>query len=46
MPGMIYRETTPKDKLAEPSEEEKLALLASNGMFVNVLFGSEDKSKT
>lgn len=36
--GMIYREQQLKDKLPNLSEEEKLALLASNGMLVNVLF--------
>ena len=32
--GMIYREQQLKDKLPNLSEEEKLALLASNGMLV------------
>jgi len=31
---MIYREQQLKDKLPNLSEEEKLALLASNGMLV------------
>ena len=32
--GLIYREQQLKDKLPGLSEEEKLALLASNGMLV------------
>ena len=32
--GMIYREQQLKDKLPNLSEEEKVALLASNGMLV------------
>lgn len=32
--GLIYREQQLKDKLPDLSEEEKIALLASNGMLV------------
>lgn len=32
--GMLYREMNLKDKIADMSEEEQLALLASNGMLV------------
>lgn len=32
--GMLYREMNLKDKLSEMSDEEKIALLASNGMLV------------
>jgi len=32
--GMIYKEMKLKDKLAEMTEEEKLQLLATNGMLV------------
>lgn len=32
--GMLYREMNLKDKIADMSEEDQLALLASNGMLV------------
>lgn len=39
--GKVYREEKLKDKLPSMSEEEKLALLASNGMLIKrpIVFG-------
>ncbi len=39
--GKVYREEKLKDKLPEMSEDEKLALLASNGMLIKrpIVFG-------
>lgn len=44
--GKVYRELGLKDRLADMSEEEKLALLSSNGMLIKRPITTDGKSVT